>query len=89
MARVFTQNINGFECIGDSLSKINLNFDNLDTEVQTLSTDIISLSSDIDSIQTQFNTQNIGPSATLTTNVSSLSVYDFTGNYIGFIPIYN
>lgn len=42
----------------------------------------------VTSLQQSFNTNNIGLSTTLTTYVSSLSVYDAAGNYIGFLPIY-
>ena len=38
MARILTIEISGFECIGDSRPKINTNFENLDTSIQTLST---------------------------------------------------
>jgi hypothetical protein len=64
----------------------------LQTNLSTLSSEFKStvpvLSTTLNNLQTQFNTQNIGPSATLTTYVSSLSVYTSTGSYIGFIPIY-
>jgi len=41
MALSYTQNISENECMGDSLSKINNNFTNLDTGVTTLSTSLV------------------------------------------------
>ena len=64
----------------------------LETDLYTLSsnseTSIQTLSTTLENLLVQFNTENIGPSATLTTYVSSLSVYTSVGDYIGFIPIY-
>jgi hypothetical protein len=61
---------------------------NLSTNVNTLSTGLTTLSASFVTLQNSFNTTNIGPSSTLTTYVSSLSVYSTVGSYIGFIPIY-
>ena len=69
-----TTQINENQCIGDSLDTFNANFSALDTALQSLSG--------------QISTIHIGPSATLTTLVSSLSVFSPAGSYIGFIPIY-
>ena len=120
MLQIFTNAINGTDCIGDSRLTINVNFSALDVHVQTLSSRIFSLtggqqaqdtailnlqtnvqsistyttssipvlSTSIQNLSAQFNTQNIGPSATLTTYVSALSVFNTTGTYLGFIPIY-
>lgn len=60
----------------------------LESDLISLSSNTQTLSTSLKNLLTQFNTNNIGPSATLTTYVSSLSVYTSLGNYIGFIPIY-
>jgi hypothetical protein len=41
MALVITQNISDDECMGDSLSKINSNFANLDNSAQILSATLV------------------------------------------------
>jgi hypothetical protein len=45
MARILTQEISGFECIGDTRPKINTNFENLDVISQSLSSFALALSS--------------------------------------------
>ena len=60
----------------------------LETDLISLSSNTQTLSTSLENLLVQFNTNNIGPSATLTTYASSLSVYTPLGNYIGFIPIY-
>jgi hypothetical protein len=44
MARYVTTEILGSQCIGDSRTVINTNFENLDTKIQTLSTNTLTLS---------------------------------------------
>lgn len=44
MARYVTTEILGSQCIGDSRTVINTNFENLDTQLQTLSTNTLTLS---------------------------------------------
>jgi len=58
------------------------------TTITNLTTNVDTLSTDLTTLLNSFNTTNIGPSSTLTTYVSTLSVYDSVGSYIGFIPIY-
>ena len=73
--------INGTDCIGDTRPIINANITNLGASVCTLS-------STVTRINTSFNTNNIGPRSTLGTLVSSLSVFNTSGSYIGYVPIY-
>lgn len=79
--------------IGTSISSLTLNSTTLSTTVTNLNLLLLgntnTLSAAITGINTSFNTSNIGLSTTLTTYVSSLSVYFPNGSYIGFIPIYN
>ena len=70
--------IEGVDCIGDSRSLINSNFTALGS---ALSAAMVTLSA-------FSNTKNLGQPTTLTTYVSSLSVFNPAGSYIGFIPIY-
>lgn len=70
------------------LDNLSISAQTLETNITTVSTSVNVLSAEFTNLQTSFNTSNIGPSATLTTHVSSLSVYTSNGDYIGFIPIY-
>ena len=85
--------IDGNLCIGDTLPMINTNFSNLDTAVCVLSTStrttfsylstaVYNLSSSV------ITTRNIGVSSNLISLVYSLSVFDSTGTYMGYLPIY-
>jgi methyl-accepting chemotaxis protein len=88
--------------IGQALSGINTNTTTISstlidtnnnvtvnqTNTLTVSTDLISLSASVTELQTSFNINNTGPLDTLGTLVSSLSVFDASSNYIGYIPIY-
>ncbi len=74
--------------ISTALIDTNNNVTTNQTNTLTVSTDLISLSADVTELQTSFNTNNTGPLDTLGTLVSSLSVFDASSNYIGYIPIY-
>lgn len=81
--------------IGQSISSLTLKTVALSTSITSLNalltantTRLNTLSSTVSGINTSFNTNNIGLSTTLTTYVSSLSVFRPNGTYIGFIPIY-
>lgn len=63
-------------------------FQTLSSRTTTLSSQTQYLSSTLASLNSSFNVGNIGPLNTLGTLVSSLSVYNNTGVYIGYIPIY-
>jgi len=52
MARYVTEEILETECIGDSLTKINTNFEDLDTVFKTLSTNVTALSAEGASVTT-------------------------------------
>jgi hypothetical protein len=71
--------IEGVDCIGDSRSLINNNFTVLGSQLSAAMVALSALST---------NPKNLGGPTTLTTYVSSLSVFNFNGSYIGFIPIY-
>jgi hypothetical protein len=73
--------IEGVDCIGDSRQLINTNTTTLGNELSTVS--VLT-----QNLNTSFNTNNINSLDTLTTLVSSLSVFSPTGNYLGYIPIY-
>ena len=86
---------NNTTTIGNSISSLTLQTTTLSTTVTNISliasnlqTNLTTLSSTESGLNTSFNTNNIGLSTTLTTYVSSLSVFTPTGSYIGFIPIY-
>jgi hypothetical protein len=67
--------IDGTDCIGDSRYTINRNFSALEVAVCNLSA-------------LNIRTTNVGPQSTLGTLVSSLSVFNTTGTYMGYIPLY-
>jgi hypothetical protein len=73
--------IEGVDCIGDSRSIINGN-------ITALGISVSSINTTVQSLNTSFNTNNVGASATLTTQVNVLSVFTPSGSYLGFIPIY-
>lgn len=70
-----TLRIDGTDCIGDSRYTINENFSALEIAVCNLSA-------------LNIKTTNVGPRSTLGTLVSSLSVFNTTGTYMGYIPLY-
>jgi hypothetical protein len=73
--------IEGVDCIGDSRTIINEN-------ITVLGNSLSGLNTTVENLNTSFNTNNVGPSATLTTQVNVLSVFNPAGTYLGFIPIY-
>ncbi len=73
--------IDGTDCIGDTRPIINNNITNLGTSLCTLS-------STVARIDTSFNPNNVGSLGTLGTLVGSLSVFNTSGSYIGYVPIY-
>jgi hypothetical protein len=81
MARKITTNIEGTQCIGDSLNVINTNFENLDTSVVSLSTSVVSLSS------LRFGTRFT--STTVTGTQSTVTLVGLNGNILGYIPVYS
>lgn len=54
----------------------------------SLSSQTLVLSSTVTTIASSFNTNNVGPLDTLGTLVSALSVFNTSGSYIGYVPIY-
>jgi hypothetical protein len=63
-------------------------FQTLSAETSVLSTQIQFLSSTLTALNSSFNVGNVGPLSTLGTLVSSLSVFNTSGAYIGYMPIY-
>jgi hypothetical protein len=49
---------------------------------------LCTLSSTVARIDTSFNPNNVGSLGTLGTLVGSLSVFNTSGSYIGYVPIY-
>lgn len=94
--------IDGTDCLGDSRSTINKNFSALEVATcnltaQSVTTNILltglssqflTLSSTVNTINQTLNVGNVGLKTTLGTLVSSLSVFNTSGSYIGYIPIY-
>jgi hypothetical protein len=58
------------------------------TNLTSLSSQTLVLSSTVTTINRSFNADNVGPLDTLGTLVSALSVFDTSGSYIGYVPIY-
>jgi len=87
--------IDGTDCLGDSRITINKNVSSLETAVYNLSTSTTSLdtklttlSSTVTALNTSFNISKVGSLTTLGTLVTALSVFNTTGSYIGYVPIY-
>jgi hypothetical protein len=84
-----------FENIEVATCALSSNITVNNTLLETLSaqTDLLSsqtqfLSSTLNTLNSSFNVGNVGPLNTLGTLVSSLSVFDTLGAYMGYIPIY-
>jgi len=60
----------------------------LTSQTATLSSQTLSLSTTLTTLNNSFNTNNVSPLNTLGTLVSSLSVFSDTGDYMGYIPLY-
>ena len=79
----YTTQISGSECIGDSLTKINTNFSNLDESLCTLNTNFINLTSTIPSTTFKnkfFRATEIYPTAYTNTDLKLTQLYDNTYN---------
>lgn len=76
--------------ISSTVTTLNASVTANQTNVTSVSTQVVNLSTDFTALQTSFNTNNAGPLDTLTlgTLVSSLSVFNSSGDYIGYLPIY-
>ena len=79
----YTTQISGSECIGDSLTKINTNFSNLDESLCTLNTNFINLTSTIPSTTFKnkfFRATEIYPTTYTNTDLKLTQLYDNTYN---------
>lgn len=102
IACVSLTSIDGTDCIGDSRKFINQNIENLGTTtctllsvINTLQVNTTALSANLQtvtavttSLSASFNPNNCNPLSSLGTLVSSLSVFNAQGAYIGYLPIY-